>query len=69
MFTKSIKFVIASVSLALMSGTAMAQGTIVEVATKNGSFNTLVAAIKAAGLADIGTGNLWMGVDRKAAAT
>lgn len=52
MFTKSIKFVIAGVSLALMSGTAMAQGTIVEVATKNGSFNTLVAAIKAAGLAD-----------------
>jgi len=52
MFTKSIKLAIAGLSLALMSSTAMAQGTIVEVAASNGSFNTLVAAVKAAGLAD-----------------
>jgi uncharacterized surface protein with fasciclin (FAS1) repeats len=31
-------------------------GTIVEVATANGSFNTLVAAVKAAGLADVLSG-------------
>ena len=52
MFTKSLKFAIAGASLALMSSSAMAAGTIVEVAASNGSFNTLVAAVKAAGLAD-----------------
>ncbi len=31
-------------------------GTIVEVASKNGSFNTLVAAVKAAGLAEVLSG-------------
>ncbi len=52
MFTKSLKFAIAGVSLGLMSTAASAAGTIVEVAAGNGSFNTLVAAVKAAGLAD-----------------
>ena len=52
MFTKSLKFAIAGAGLALMSSTAMAAGTIVEVAASNGSFNTLVAAVKAAGLAE-----------------
>ncbi len=52
MFAKSLKFAVAGVGLALMSSTAMAQGTIVEVAASNGSFKTLVAAVKAAGLAD-----------------
>ncbi len=52
MFAKSLKFAIAGASLAVMSSTAMAAGTIVDVAASNGSFNTLVAAVKAAGLAD-----------------
>lgn len=52
MFTKSLKFAIAGASLALMSSAASAAGTIVEVAAGNGSFNTLVAAVKAAGLAE-----------------
>ena len=52
MFAKSLKFTIAGVGLALVSSSAMAAGTIVEVAAGNGSFNTLVAAVKAAGLAD-----------------
>lgn len=52
MFTKSLKIAIAGASLALMSSAASAAGTIVEVAASNGSFNTLVAAVKAAGLAD-----------------
>lgn len=52
MFAKSLKFAAAGVSLALMSSAAMAAGTIVEVASSNGSFKTLVAAVKAAGLAD-----------------
>ena len=52
MFTKSLKFAVAGVSLALMSSAASAAGTIVEVASSNGSFKTLVAAVKAAGLAD-----------------
>ncbi len=52
MFAKSLKFAVAGVSLALMSSAAMAAGTIVEVAASNGNFKTLVAAIKAAGLAD-----------------
>ncbi len=62
MFANSLKFAIkgtlAGASLALMSSSAMAAGTIVEVAASNGSFNTLVAAVKAAGLADTlsGTG-------------
>ena len=52
MFAKSLKFAVAGVSLALMSSAASAAGTIVEVASSNGSFKTLVAAVKAAGLAD-----------------
>ena len=52
MFTKSLKIAIAGASLALMSSAASAAGTIVEVAASNGSFNTLVTAVKAAGLAD-----------------
>jgi uncharacterized surface protein with fasciclin (FAS1) repeats len=52
MFTKSLKVAVAGVSLALMSAAASAQGTIVDVATANGNFKTLVAAVKAAGLAE-----------------
>ena len=52
MFAKSLKFAVAGVSLSLMSSAASAAGTIVEVASSNGSFKTLVAAVKAAGLAD-----------------
>ena len=52
MFAKSLKFAVAGVSLALMSSAASAAGTIVDVASSNGSFKTLVAAVKAAGLAD-----------------
>lgn len=54
MFAKSIKLVLASVSLALVSSSAIAAepGTIVDVAVANGSFKTLVAAVKAAGLAE-----------------
>ena len=52
MFAKSLKFAVAGVSLALMSSAASAAGTIVEVASSNVSFKTLVAAVKAAGLAD-----------------
>jgi uncharacterized surface protein with fasciclin (FAS1) repeats len=52
MFAKSLKFAFAGISLGLMSSSAMAAGTIVEVAASNGSFNTLVAAVKAAGLAE-----------------
>jgi len=52
MLTKSLKIAIAGASLALMSSAASAAGTIVEVAASNGSFNTLVTAVKAAGLAD-----------------
>ena len=52
MFAKSLKFAVAGVSLALISSAASAAGTIVEVASSNGSFKTLVAAVKAAGLAD-----------------
>ena len=52
MLTKSLKIAIAGASLALMSSAASAAGTIVEVAASNGSFNTLVAAVKAAGLAE-----------------
>jgi len=39
------------------------------VAWTTGYKMQLFLQLKAAGLADIGTGNLWMGVDRKAAAT
>ena len=55
MFTKSLKFVAASLTtLALISGSAIAQAqnTIVDVAVANGSFKTLVVALKAAGLVD-----------------
>jgi uncharacterized surface protein with fasciclin (FAS1) repeats len=54
MFAKSIKFALVGVSLALASSSAIAAepGTIVDVAVANGSFKTLVAAVKAAGLAE-----------------
>jgi len=52
MFAKSFKFVIGGLSLGLLSSAASAAGTIVEVAAGNGSFNTLVAAVKAAGLVE-----------------
>ncbi|WP_420361142.1 fasciclin domain-containing protein [Casimicrobium huifangae] len=38
--------------MSLLSSGAMAAGTIVDVAAGNGNFNTLVAAVKAAGLAE-----------------
>ena len=61
MFTKSLKFVAASLTtLALIGGSAIAQAqnTIVDVAVANGNFKTLVVALKAAGLVDTlsGTG-------------
>ena len=55
MFTKSVKFVATGLTtLALIGGSALAQAqnTIVDVAVANGNFKTLVAAVKAAGLAD-----------------
>ena len=54
MFAKSLKFALASASLAFMSSSAIAAGpgTIVDVAVANGNFKTLVAAVKAAGLAE-----------------
>ena len=54
MFTKSLKYVLAGASLAFVSSSAVAAepGTIVDVAVANGSFKTLVAAVKAAGLAE-----------------
>ena len=55
MFTKSLKFVATSLTtLALIGGSAIAQAqnTIVDVAVANGSFKTLVVALKAAGLVD-----------------
>ena len=55
MFTKSLKFVATGLTtLALIGGSAIAQAqnTIVDVAVANGSFKTLVVALKAAGLVD-----------------
>ena len=55
MFTKSLKFVATGLTtLALIGGSALAQAqnTIVDVAVANGNFKTLVAAVKAAGLAE-----------------
>jgi uncharacterized surface protein with fasciclin (FAS1) repeats len=54
MFAKSLKFAVAGLSLGLLStsATAAQPGTIVDVAVANGSFKTLVAAVKAAGLAE-----------------
>ena len=55
MFTKSLKLVATGLTtLALIGGSALAQAqnTIVDVAVANGNFKTLVAAVKAAGLAD-----------------
>ena len=55
MMFRPLKSVLAGfVSAALMSGAALAQapGTIVDVAVANGNFKTLVAAVKAAGLAE-----------------
>jgi uncharacterized surface protein with fasciclin (FAS1) repeats len=54
MFQK-LKLVVAGASAALLmsaSSVALAQGTIVDVAAGNGKFNTLVTAVKAAGLAE-----------------
>ena len=55
MFTRSLKFVATGLTtLALVGGSAVAQAqnTIVDVAVANGNFKTLVAAVKAAGLAE-----------------
>jgi uncharacterized surface protein with fasciclin (FAS1) repeats len=55
MMFRPLKSVVAGfVSVALMSGAALAAapGTIVDVAVANGNFKTLVAAVKAAGLAE-----------------
>ncbi len=55
MFTRSLKFVATGLTtLALIGGSAVAQAqnTIVDVAVANGNFKTLVAAVKAAGLAE-----------------
>ena len=55
MFTKSLKFVATGLTtLALIGGSALAQAqnAIVDVAVANGNFKTLVAAVKAAGLAE-----------------
>jgi uncharacterized surface protein with fasciclin (FAS1) repeats len=54
MIAKSLKFALASASLAFMSSSAIAAepGTIVDVAVANGNFKTLVTAVKAAGLAE-----------------
>lgn len=55
MFTQSLKFVATGLTtLALIGGSAVAQAqnTIVDVAVANGNFKTLVAAVKAAGLAE-----------------
>ena len=55
MFTKPLKFLATGLTtLALVGGSALgqAQNTIVDVAVANGSFKTLVAAVKAAGLAE-----------------
>ena len=55
MMFRPLKSVLAGfVGVALMSGAAVAAapGTIVDVAVANGNFKTLVAAVKAAGLAE-----------------
>lgn len=55
MLNRSLKLVAAGLTtLALIGGSAVAQAqnTIVDVAVANGNFKTLVAAVKAAGLAE-----------------
>jgi len=52
MLMKSLRYTVAAATMTLLSGGAFAAGTIVDVAAANGNFKTLVAAVKAAGLAD-----------------
>jgi uncharacterized surface protein with fasciclin (FAS1) repeats len=54
MFAKSLKIAISSLAFGLVSSSAVAAapGTVVDVAVANGNFKTLVAAVKAAGLAE-----------------
>jgi uncharacterized surface protein with fasciclin (FAS1) repeats len=52
MFTKSLRFAATGLVAGLMMASSYAQGTIVDVAAGNGKFNTLVTAVKAAGLAE-----------------
>lgn len=52
MLMKAIRYSLGAAAMTLLSSGAMAAGTIVDVAAGNGNFNTLVAAVKAAGLAE-----------------
>ncbi len=52
MLMKAIRYSLGAAAMSLLSSGAMAAGTIVDVAAGNGNFNTLVAAVKAAGLAE-----------------
>lgn len=52
MLMKSLRYTVAAATMTLLSGGAFAADTIVDVAAANGNFKTLVAAVKAAGLAD-----------------
>jgi uncharacterized surface protein with fasciclin (FAS1) repeats len=54
MFAKSLKIALSSLAFGLVSSSAIAAapGTVVDVAVANGNFKTLVAAVKAAGLAE-----------------
>lgn len=52
MLMKAMRYSLGAAAMSLLSSGAMAAGTIVDVAAGNGNFNTLVAAVKAAGLAE-----------------
>ena len=52
MLMKATRYSLGAAAMSLLSSGAMAAGTIVDVAAGNGNFNTLVAAVKAAGLAE-----------------
>lgn len=52
MFMKSLRYSLSAAAMGLLANGAMAADTIVDVAASNGNFKTLVAAVKAAGLAD-----------------
>ncbi|TAG01424.1 MAG: fasciclin domain-containing protein [Burkholderiales bacterium] len=54
MFAKSLKVTLSTLAFGLVSSSAIAAapGTVVDVAVANGNFKTLVAAVKAAGLAE-----------------
>ena len=52
MLMKAMRYSLGAAAMSLLSSGAMAAGTIVDVAAGNGNFNTRVAAVKAAGLAE-----------------